>query len=384
MNPSLLSMIALLAGPPGPLDAVPRQTTFAGYLEENGAGKNHSGLPAQLNIIGADGGVQWTKSLNVSTYKGRFAIEVGDNPPLPAALLNGPRAEVELSVGSPLVTLPRQRILSAPYVQRAGDVIVDDRTFAVGPAGQFPGLPEAWAWLKTRAVRGSVTLQLANGTYILPSGGLSLEHPDGARIKIIGNLSAPNMVAFTATTDGFIIENGSNLAQLAGLRLVGSGTTGATGIRVGEGARVSLGPVVITGFEVGVKVYERANVTHTGLQITGNGMSSGAGLMVSDGSLATGTGATISNAQLGVAVEGGGWAQLDGPQISSVRDGVNVTQGGYAELTGAAHITSAQTGLYAFGQSTIVAPPGIIFTMVTMPRSPVLNTIDNGNSWVTE
>lgn len=71
---------------------------------------------------------------------------------------------------------------------------------------------------------GSLTLQVANGAYML-TGELLFQHPDGARISLVGNPSSPASVVLQAAADqnGITISEGHRLGLIDGFQLFGDG-----------------------------------------------------------------------------------------------------------------------------------------------------------------
>lgn len=100
--------------------------------------------------------------------------------------------------------------------------------------GDFPGLLEAFEALDRYRIDhdASVTLLLAPGTHTL-ADEVTVRHPDGDRILIVGDIADPSQVvrSFPTNTDGFDVGIGSRLGPVTGVTVDGNGSTGM-GFRV--------------------------------------------------------------------------------------------------------------------------------------------------------
>lgn len=125
-------------------EGVPHILAYEGYLEKDG-------VPATAQVSLSfrifdrlSGGMElWPISTNVTRtltpQQGRFAVRLGDDsngaadPALPASLFSGGDAWLQVTVDNTAV-MPRQRLTSAPYAQRAAHA---RRAETVSPSGVY-------------------------------------------------------------------------------------------------------------------------------------------------------------------------------------------------------------------------------------------------------
>ena len=128
-----------------------------------------------------------------------------------------------------------------------------------------------------------VTLQFAAGTHALTEA-ISIRHPDGDRIHLIGDPSDSSAVVLQFPgTDGVFLINGSRLGGIDGLTLQGDGAAGV-GVRLMRQSSAFISPgVVIDGFNTGIQVVSNSSVVASGVEITGcaTGIGSQVGSVVS-------------------------------------------------------------------------------------------------------
>jgi len=275
--PSQLARFLVRAGPPGTTEAAPRQIAYSGTLEQQGVAVTNPSMPMRFTLFGQDAGVLHQETTTAAVSNGRFRVELGDTVTIPAAVFSSPFVELEVSVGSPLQPLGRQRILSVPYSLHSDDVLLGSRTITVGAGGDFPSLQTAWAWLQTKVVLGPVTVRILDGLYSLPAGGLALNHPNGSLISVVGNTTTPANVVFNAVDRGFAVTEGHRLALLDGLRLSQPGTNPTTfGIEVLDASLATLGPnLSVNGFENGVYGERNSTINIRGVDVVGRGPAFG-------------------------------------------------------------------------------------------------------------
>ena len=88
--------------------------------------------------------------------------------------------------------------------------------------GDFPSLVEAMQWINRSHIGGDavVTFQLADGNYVFESS-LVMTHPDGKRIRILGNLGDPSLVTLKFNGAAGLLADGTSLGLLDGVTLQG-------------------------------------------------------------------------------------------------------------------------------------------------------------------
>ncbi len=90
--------------------------------------------------------------------------------------------------------------------------------------GEFTDIQAALDYLKNKKIADGVllTIQVADGAYNI-NKTISITHPDGDKINIIGNPTNPTncTLNFSNCENGFLIANGNRLGLLQGFSLVG-------------------------------------------------------------------------------------------------------------------------------------------------------------------
>lgn len=145
-------------------------------------------------------------------------------------------------------------------------------------------IPLALAWLSHAVIDSSVTvtIQVADGTYALTTNQLALNHPDGARIRLIGNVTTPASctLTFTAlpnppTAPYLAADSGSIYRSIGGATGLIDGFTitkagaapvfGHNAILASNNSTVNVGGnVVISGFYGGLAASNGGNLLAVG------------------------------------------------------------------------------------------------------------------------
>lgn len=93
----------------------------------------------------------------------------------------------------------------------------------------------------------TASIEVAPGNYQFTEA-ITVEHPDGARIRIHGATSDPNdVVLIFAGSDGVLVHNGQVLGYLGELTLQGDGSY-SSGLRVSWGSVAKLGRLIVRDF----------------------------------------------------------------------------------------------------------------------------------------
>ena len=228
-------------------------------------------------------------------------------------------------------------------------------TYTVDSAGgaDFIDLHEALASLDgvTIAKDALVTLEVQAGTHIY-SAPIEVNHPDGARIQIVGSTgaSADTTLVFS-DTDGLRVQGGSQLGLLDGLTLVDVGPTlagGERGLKVTEVSYVSVGPSVgIEGFNLGVELSGSSWLSAPQLVVQDNYQ----GVAIYNSSAADLEGATIgtdgtaANSLDGLSCNGSSYVNAINSQVEGFfRYGMFAARGGVIEAWGSDFGTAADGG----------------------------------------
>lgn len=222
-------------------------------------------------------------------------------------------------------------------------LITDDTIYTVGPTGDYADLPEALSALdRYRIASGaSVTFQLEAGTHIFTEA-LEIQHPDGERIAILGDLADPATTLLTFDgTDGVRVIQNHALGRLDGVTLVqlqsglGSGVAAETGSSVIVGDRSTVN-VVLRGWYVGLAATVGASIIadggvevedcNVGIEAGYNSVvqaqaadvrSSETAAMAIHGSVLLATGAELEGSVTGVYSAYGSTAYVQSSQVSS-------------------------------------------------------------------
>ena len=227
-------------------------------------------------------------------------------------------------------------------------------TYTVGsdPMDDFVDLHEALASLDGVAIAQDalVTLEIQPGTHTY-SAPIEVNHPDGARIQIIGTGGASATILEFNDTDGLRVRWGSQLGLLDGLTLVDNGPVlgdGVRGLRVMEVSYAELGPSVsIEGFSLGVEVSGSSWLYAPMLALEGNYQA----LAVYNASAAYLEGVVVGadgsqpNSLDGLACTGNSYINAINSQVEGFyRYGMFAARGGVIEAWGSDFGTAANGG----------------------------------------
>ncbi len=108
---------------------------------------------------------------------------------------------------------------------------------------------------KTISREVTVTIQVEDGNYTI-NDLLEISHPNGCRIKIIGNLANPEqaILQFTSST-GIFVRNGASIALIDGFKILGPGSSilHSNGIHAQHNGSIKLGAnIIIDGWYSGL------------------------------------------------------------------------------------------------------------------------------------
>lgn len=202
--------------------------------------------------------------------------------------------------------------------------------------GDYPTIPDAISALDGYHIPADVTLtiQVADGSYLLAEP-LTFHHPDGRRVRLVGDEASPTNVTLIACTacSGIVVDAGSTLGFVGGFSLVGDGTIGTptdeiAGIQVTQGSVATLGKLQIRGFDTGVGVW-------------------GASFVQADDRDASAPWLTISDCVgYGVRVDGLSMAYLPSVVVtgSTGGDGIRAERGSFLYADGSTSSANAQHG----------------------------------------
>lgn len=130
-----------------------------------------------------------------------------------------------------------------------GGLIADDVTISV-PA-QYATIAAAFSYLRTKTiVRGAtVTVQVADGTHDYTGASVSLNHPQGSQIRLLGNVTTPTncVLTWTNTTtgiDGLTVTDGHTLGYIDGFHIT---RTAHAGLKISTGLLADNGSTIICG-----------------------------------------------------------------------------------------------------------------------------------------
>lgn len=84
----------------------------------------------------------------------------------------------------------------------------------------FPTIAAAWSALAGWIIHGTATIKIADGSYTI-GASISLNHPFGSQIQIVGNAAAPDNVILMGpnppTFDMFVISSGHQIGMIQGV-----------------------------------------------------------------------------------------------------------------------------------------------------------------------
>ncbi len=292
----------------------------------------------------------------------------------------------EVSVSG--VPLARTRLGASPYAVEAlrsattSQILTGNTTLEVGAGRQFATLGAALRWLDDRVVRGRLTIRIFDGNYAEPNT-LTFDHPDGARVSIVGNPSNASAVTITFSSNvGLAIGPNTALAGLEGLTLRRAATLGDQyiGIKLDGSSHASLGPRLrVEGFANGVLAETNSSFSANDVVVVGAGTSMfGMGFGASRSS-----GAFINNCSASQVSNGyfsGGASAID-TFLSSVS---TVTEGWRSSDN--AYLGAASANFTATGTTFTAAGAGVLRAPTPLPAGatvfPALGSVGGQNAYV--
>ncbi|GAN88050.1 hypothetical protein LU298_11465 [Komagataeibacter intermedius] len=203
-----------------------------------------------------------------------------------------------------------------------GDVY-DDLTLYVGSGHVFSTLQAALTYLEGRSLYADVTVQIADGTYACSQHHFN--HPQGARVSIIGNTSAPANVVFNCDASNrqsfLLVDQACAVNIVDGMTINGSGWVSHgvwTADCVGCGVQADAGASVYVGSNVRINKFYYGIRANTGAYV---GVSSGVQI--------------TEAGDVGVHAFNGGHVECPGISVSLTADtGNSLGNGIMAELGG--------------------------------------------------
>jgi cytoskeletal protein CcmA (bactofilin family) len=300
-----------------------------------------------------------------------------------------------------------------PTIIRDGDAAV---LLKVGPSRtggatrqEFTTLTAALTWLEDQVIAADarVVIQLDNATYAF-SAPLDIAHPDGDRIDIVGNRSAPSSVVLEFSgSQGVIVQDGRRLGTLAGVTVRGKSSPGSgidvrsdawlgledavietfgdVALLVQEGASVTGDNVIARNSRRGVEASYRALVDLDNLDVTGNTRE---GLMAAMGSVVNAQGVFADNNKGGTSVLADYGSFINASFGTATNGG-----GGFRADNGSALVAVSSTatdqtdaGYQAAGHSYIIADNAIArrsttgFSGVTHSYVRAINVTSSSNT----
>ncbi|MFH1467541.1 MAG: hypothetical protein ABIO70_24360 [Pseudomonadota bacterium] len=175
-------------------------------------------------------------------------------------------------------------------VSDAVRLISTDTTYSCADAADVLG---ALAELDGLRIAGDVTVTLAlDATNFAFTAPLSLSHPDGDRIEVVGAGVDQTYLTFTSS-DGVVVEGASSLGYLGDLSIVGADQD-AYGLYVRESSALTVGSLGVQGFaDVGIRVAGNASL-QTEEEALVDVSGCGIGIVATESSYANVTGASSS------------------------------------------------------------------------------------------
>ena len=227
---------------------------------------------------------------------------------------------------------------------------------------------------------GRLTIQLEPGDHALV-GPITLAHPDGQRIDIIGDLEGTATTTLQCGGAGcFDLSTGGSLGALAGLDLSGPGS--GVAVEVGSNGRITLGPGLrISKFETGLSA-------STGGVIRGEGVildSNRVGVMAESGGIIDLLEGSVRNSTLvGLAAEPGGLVVAYDVDVAGGTGGLSARGGQiWAPLASVSDqrrvAVSAAEGGRVLGARTRAAANGIAYEAVDGGHLVMDNATATGN-----
>lgn len=212
-------------------------------------------------------------------------------------------------------------------------LISEDTTFTVGAMGDYAGLPEALAALDHyRIATGvTVTLQLEAGTYTFDEA-LEIQHPDGDRIAILGDVDDPSTTVLEFNgTDGILVVQNHALGRLDGVTVEQMETGVGRGIATDHGGSAIIGDtasthVVVRGWGIGLSAKRGSNLFAIGNEVSGLVVEDcTSGIQALYGSSINADYADVSRAENGIGAGFESFVSAAATRVSSSTDGISVT-----------------------------------------------------------
>ncbi len=173
--------------------------------------------------------------------------------------------------------------------------ITADTTWTVGSGGDHATLQDALDALQMSLISpaATVTLQVLDGTYAI-TAPITVAHPNGDRIHVVGNTGNPNAVTFSVVDSTALnVTDGNKLGRFDGIRLLGNNSA-YNGVSISRGAHANLGPnLVVDQFGGhGILVRDGSYLRAPSITVTNSGSR---GIYALYGSFLHLSGATISD-----------------------------------------------------------------------------------------
>jgi len=121
------------------------------------------------------------------------------------------------------------------------------------PSATFATIPAALSAIQSWEVFGTVIIQVADGTYTLASG-ITLDHPFGKNIQLLGDTVTPtNCVLNFTTSGGFYVPWGFTWGVLNGFSIQNTAAKAGLGILTDGGVYAQVGPnIIVNNFYYGI------------------------------------------------------------------------------------------------------------------------------------
>lgn len=250
-----------------------------------------------------------------------------------------------------------------------GGFIASSITLSV--PSQYPTISDALTYLsgKTIARDAFATIQVADGAYSIPAGGIKVNHPQGGRIRIIGNIGNPGACIFSfpglPTADAITVSNGSELGLLDGFTIrSGIKATQAnnfTGVLAAYGGVIYCGQSVrVDNFYYGIAARVGSAVYAPGARVSNAG---DVGIWAFVNSSVECPGAIVSNCSdatnnlgWGIQAEYNSGINCEGSTVSGcLRGGVGALSGSSVRAYGVTSQSNSGHGLFSENGGVIVA-----------------------------
>ena len=196
-------------------------------------------------------------------------------------LLTSRVQELSLQVSQQAVNMDeRVSALQSDMANLQAGVIQTDTTWTVGPSvvANFSDLFEAMESLRSMSIspNATLTIQVEDGVYPSHGRSLLLNHPDGARINILGNEENPERVvlSFRDVRTGVEIGQGHHLSRFSGFEILGDPSSTQFGLMAWGLSSINVDNLIVNRWgSTGVWVGWNANLWVTsvgGLEVAYN------------------------------------------------------------------------------------------------------------------